>query len=351
METDLLHQRCRHARGVLERGLLVDGLRHEVLHAGEIRTQRMLHPVAQPCLRGRGQRDRLHDHRIQCFVDVVAGASGHDGAVDRRHDRHRVAAVIGGGAAHGLQRSGIVGGPGDDERHPPVCVTSGRAQHPGAVRSHPDLRPLALVRRQIEDGVPQREVRRVPRDRFAVRLPQRPDRRQRLDEPRDGLRPLHPVRLVAFTFTDTDPEDGATAGEQMQGRGRLRGDRGVPTAGIGDADPEAQPAHPVARRQMAEHRPRLQDGVDLGHQLRRQAEVLGGGDRPRDQRVDVVAHPEGVGPGGRRGQHAGRGQQGRRDPRVHDAVEQSETKSGRLRPGAEHHGRDGTTDGRPRSEW
>jgi hypothetical protein len=43
--------------------------------------------------------------------------------------------------------------------------------------------------------------------------------------------------FVAFAFADTDTEDGAAPGKQMQSRGGLRRDRGIAATGVGDHTP------------------------------------------------------------------------------------------------------------------
>lgn len=187
-----------------------------------------------------------------------------------------------------------------------VGVATRRAQHPRPVRGDPDLRPPSPIGRQVEDGVPQREVRRITVHQFTIRIPQRPDCGHRLLEPGHGFRPLHAVRFVALTFPGADPEDEPASCEEVHRRGGLRGDRGVAAAGVGHRHTQRASGDPVSSSQIAQHRPRLEIGIGRGQHLGAAAE-LRLPQRPREQRVEVVRHPERVHTCRDRGQVAGPG--------------------------------------------
>jgi hypothetical protein len=104
------------------------------------------------------------------------------------------------------------------------------------VRSDPDLGPFPFVGRQVEDGIVQREVRRVAGDQLAAGVPQGADGGQGFFQPCHRLGPLHAVGFVAFSLARSDSQDCPSAGEQMQRCGCLSGDRGVASTGVGDAD-------------------------------------------------------------------------------------------------------------------
>jgi hypothetical protein len=77
---------------------------------------------------------------------------------------------------------------------------------------------------------------------------------------------------------------------------------------------------------MPQQRPRLQCGIDLGYQLR-DTEVLRCEDRPRKQRIQMIAHPERVDTTRHRGQVIGAGQRGRRIPRTDDLIAETDLES------------------------
>ena len=86
--------------------------------------------------------------------------------------------------------------------------------------------------------------------RATAGVPERADGGDRFFKSRHRFRLFHAVGFVAFAFADTDAEDGATAGEQMQSRGGLCGDRRIAPTGIGHPHTEPQPPEPGSLRQM-----------------------------------------------------------------------------------------------------
>ena len=77
---------------------------------------------------------------------------------------------------------------------------------------------------------------------------------------------------------------------------------------------------------MPQQCPRLQRGIDLRYQLR-DTEVLRCEDRPRKQRIQMIAHPQRVDTTRHRGQVIGAGQCGRRIPRIDDDIAETDLKS------------------------
>ena len=84
VEADLLHQGCGNLGCVVQSRLPVDGLRYEILHAGEVDPERMLHTVPSPDCSGRRERPRLHQDPVERLIDVVAVSARHYRTVDGR---------------------------------------------------------------------------------------------------------------------------------------------------------------------------------------------------------------------------------------------------------------------------
>ena len=72
----LFQKRRRDVRRVGQHGLFVEGLRNEVLCAGEVVTHWMGRPVARPHLSRRIERERFQGDGAQRFIDLVAAAPG-----------------------------------------------------------------------------------------------------------------------------------------------------------------------------------------------------------------------------------------------------------------------------------
>ena len=62
-------------------------------------------------------------------------------------------------------------------------------------------------------------------------------------------------------------------------------------------DNQPQAPDPIARREMAQHGPGCEDRVDLRHQTCC-TDVASCGDRTGEQRIQMIAHPKRVCPGG-----------------------------------------------------
>ncbi len=129
-------------------------------------------------------------------------------------------------------------------------------------------------------------------DQLAVGVPQRADRRDRLDEPTYGFGPVDPVGLIALAFARADAEDRAATRQQMQRRDRLRGDRRIAATRVGDADSESQPADPVLRGHVSEHCPWLEACIGVRHQASRAKVFRLFHDSSWQQRVQMVWHPQ-----------------------------------------------------------
>src|SRR6202011_4645718 len=99
------------------------------------------------------------------------------------------------------------------------------------------------------------------------------------------------IGFVAFALADAHAEDGAAPTYQVQRRGGLRRDRGIAATGVGDAHAEAYPRKAAAGREMPEQCPWLETGVDLRREFC-DTDVLWCVNRPREQRVEMIAYPE-----------------------------------------------------------
>ena len=160
----------------------------------------------------------------------------------------------------------------------------------------------------------------------AVRVPERADGGHRFFEPRNGFAPLNAVWFIAFPLPNTNAEDRATPGEQVQRRGGLCGDRRIAATGVGDAHTQPQPPDAVAGGQTSEHGPRLQLSIDLRYQLRA-AEISRRCDCLRDQRIEVISHPEGVNTGGDGSKVNGSDHRGRGPPSIEGLSTDADAKS------------------------
>ncbi len=74
--------------------------------------------------------------------------------------------------------------------------------------------------------------------------------------------------MVAFAFPGPYAQYRPATGQQIQGRGGLRGDRWIAATSIGHTNTKPQPPQPVPGGKVSEHRPRFQVGVDLRYQFR-----------------------------------------------------------------------------------
>src|ERR1700737_1826499 len=108
------------------------------------------------------------------------------------------------------------------------------------------------------------------------------DGREAVLEARDGLRPVHPVRFVAFALTNSNTQDGPSAGQQVQRRRGLCGDGRIAPTRVCDTQPESETADAVVSGEVAEHRPGLKVCVRPGSQPRN-PEVLRRADGSRKQ--------------------------------------------------------------------
>lgn len=135
----------------------------------------------------------------------------------------------------------------------------------------------------------------LARDKLTVGVPERADGGHRFFEPGNGFGPLNAVWFIALALPNTNAEDRATPREQVQCRGGLCRDRRIAPTRIGDTHTQPQPPDAVAGGKTSEHGPRLQLGIDLRYQPRA-AEISRCCDCLRDQRIEVISHPEGVNP-------------------------------------------------------
>src|SRR6201999_4616186 len=105
------------------------------------------------------------------------------------------------------------------------------------------------------------------------------------------LSPVHAVRFVALTVAGPDAKDRSSPRQQMQGRGRLSGDRGIAPAGVGPPDSKSYPPQSISGSQMPEDGPWFEVCVDLWCQSGG-ADVFRLGHRTRIQRVQMIGQPE-----------------------------------------------------------
>jgi hypothetical protein len=254
-------------------------------------SERVLHAVAGEELVGSIECPRFEDLGRQRCVDVVACAPGDHGDPQRGCDRHGVAASVRGCRTDRLETLCVFLRPVRKRRKPGVSKAPCGTQHSRAVGGDPDFRPLPLVRRKVEQRVAQREVGRVAVNQLSARVPQRSNSGHRFLEPGDGLGPLNPVWLVAFTFTSADAEYRPSVSQQMERRCGLRSDSRIAPTGVCHTGAEAQTTNAIAGRKMPEHGPRLQNRVH-GRDDSGATAVLLLPNRARKQRVEMVRHPE-----------------------------------------------------------
>jgi hypothetical protein len=105
----------------------------------------------------------------------------------------------------------------------------------------------------------------------------------------------------------------------VQGRDGLRGDSWVAAAGVGDADAEAQATETILRGDVSQRRPGFVVGVNPGNELgcSDMGRVV---DRPRQKRVEVIRHPQGVDAARESGQVTGPHQRVRPETGFDDVV-------------------------------
>ena len=278
-------------------------------------------------LRGRVQRPRPDNGGVQRRVDGIATWTCDDRHPQCGRDGHRITPGVGGRRPNDLKTFDVVLRPVGESWEPRVAVTPGGPQHSRAVRSNPDLWPLAFVLRQIEDRIAQGEERRITVDQFALRVPQRADGGKGLLEPGNGFRPVDAVGLVAHALSGTDARNSPSTSHQVQRRSGLRGHGGVAFAGIGDADTETDSVEATARRQAAQQGPGLHRRIGRPQQTCRRR-VPRVPQRSRCLTIDVVGNPVRVNAIGNGRKVARTTERIDSGPRGHDRVHQTDTESG-----------------------